>query len=242
MIALFAREVADLERFFNDCDGEIRRDVRSLQSGFELEMEARSRRARHRPRVISSGGHIVCVDNGLRCGPIYVGQGDDGHAIEARGPDPHALAAVRFESRVRAALRNAGEEIATILRLRFREVLPPSRIQFGLYGASAPRGRPIAGAIGVRLHPVRGPGNLAHLTDAARAAYGATRTRRDLPAWVDALGRKLAQPHVTQQERALGKAIAQQCELLELAALAAYKKAQVRVPPRVVRAALARAV
>src|SRR5207237_1234687 len=134
---------------------------------FEAEMEARSRRSQHA--------------GGLRCGPVYVGQGDGSVRLPDLPDESHpALVAVARERRIRAALAGAGPDVELVLRLRFREPLPQCRIPFGLDGSAARRARPIDACIGVRLTPMRGVGNVAHLTRAAVDAWEAARARVDV--------------------------------------------------------------
>jgi len=131
--------------------------------------------------------------------------------------------------------------VEDVLRLRFRELVLPARIPFGLSGQAARRGRPINGAIGIRLNPARGPGNLAHLTPAAIEAWGRARSTLSAPAWVDRLGIRLGPDGgCTAAERELGRRIVEQCELLEETAIARYRSAILRVPERVRRAARSR--
>lgn len=237
-----ARDIADLEWFYAEAEGAIKRGVRSGQSTFEAEMEARSRRAQAAelavyPPTPELGAGVLWHDAGLRCGPVYVGQGDARGFVPDLPDEEHpAMIAVARERRIRRALAGAGPDVELALRLRFREVLQPRRIPFGLAGSSGRRARPLAACLGVRLTPARGPGNLAHLTAAAAEAWTIARTCLDLSRWVDRLGGRVHhQGAVSPMERSLVKAIAKECEALELSALDAYTRARPRLPDRMRR-------
>lgn len=142
-----------------------------------------------------------------------------------------------------------------VLRLRYREPLTPARAMFDVRAAvrlrtaldSAASRNPTTReryrlmADSIRSRTERGPGNLAHLTRAAAEAFAGIRSQRAVAGWVDALGRKLAQPRVSAADRALGRSITIEAELLELHAVAAYRRAMGGYVPDSVRRAADRA-
>lgn len=204
------RTEAELLWFFNLAPDELQR-MRSLQSGFEAEMEARSLRGQHARE--------------LRCGPVFVGS-------DKRHVDPHAdfideraLHAAAKERRIRRALEDAGETSAHILRLRYREILPVCRMPFGCVGgveASFKRGRaPLKDAVARTL--LRGAGNVAHLTPTARAAHRWSRSTRKIGAWLDRLGAALCAKAPSPKDRALGAEVRREAEQLVNRAVDAYR-------------------
>lgn len=235
---MHARDVSDLEWYFNDCEGAIKRDVRSLQSGFEAEMDARSKLSRHRVFSVEDGrGRFLVRGTELACGCGAHSTGSHEGARLPEHPDDSdpILFAVARERRVSGALDRAGPLVALALRLRFREVLPECREPFGVVGGTVRRARTLA-MNGIRKPLRRGQGNLAHLTEIAAAAHDGDRTRLDLSRWVDRLGNRLREGHLPPGVRALGRAIAHECEILEHRCLGAYHAARERVPERVRRA------
>jgi hypothetical protein len=229
MLRAYPQTVSELSWYFEQAPSE----VGPLKSTWPAEVRAAAERAGAR----DDRPHLVHVPSSQ---PSSV----------APEPNWHAIAAAGRERRIRAALAGADHAArrdprwicpappSEVLRLRFRELVLPARVPFGLSGQAARRGRPINAAIGIRLNPARGPGNLAHLVPAELDAWKAARTRRGIASWTDQLGIRLGPDGgCTAAERELGKVIAQQCELLEAQAIAQYRNAIVRVPERVRRAA-----
>lgn len=220
------REVADLEWYWNDSAGEMQ----ALRSTWTESLLASSGRSGAMIGTSEDGG--VTEDVGLRCGPVYVPKG--GSPGTGREMDHAALHAATRERCIRTAIHAAGLQVELVLRLRFREPLPQCRVPFGLAGEVAPRrGRLMTEAMGVRLTPARGPGSLAHLTPTARSSS----TVADVARWANELGARLAHGKASAEDRDLQRAIARECEALELEAIQRYRAGIVRVPERVRRQA-----
>jgi len=234
MLRAYPQTVAELSWYYEQAPSE----VGPLKSTWPAEVRAAAERW---------GAHNNPPDEN-RSHPVHVPASQP--SCTAPEENWHAIAAAGRERRIRAALAGANHAArrdprwtcpappSWVLRLRFRELVLPARVPFGLSGQAARRGRPINAAIGIRLNPARGPGNLAHLVPAALDAWKAARTRRGIASWTDQLGIRLGPDGgCTAAERDLSRVIAQQCELLEAQAIAQYRTAIVRVPERVRRAA-----
>ncbi len=253
----YARERRDLIWYMGPRDGEIRRDVRSCQSAFEAQMDARAKSGRHTPLAVhrpgEDHGEVLWRDTGLRSGTVYVGAGDEGATVP-RGMDDLALQAVREEGPIHAL----DPEHRHILELRFGRPLhacdscalglPNGKraclIPFGFDGQRGVRGRPTGWAMGVPRAELRGAGTVAHLTFAARTAFGGARTRRDQEEWIQYLGGQLCRaPDADPALRALGVRIVREAEAMTAGALESYRvqrKGLGSVPAQVRRRALAR--
>lgn len=233
----------------------------------------KSRRHRMKSyRVKSADGRLRVVNmqgSDILCGCEVHPTGDagggsyelDAESIEAMGQTvayfrriERGIAEARWSEKFEAA---PATSVAHVLRLRYRERLTPERAMFD--ARAAPRLRTTIAAQGsrnaitrerVRLMAdvlrgqiERGPGSIAHLTQAAWQAFGAVRTQRTVAGWIDNLGRKLMQPRVSVEDRDLCRAITLEAEeVLEVEAVAAYRRALGgHVPEAVRRAADARA-
>jgi hypothetical protein len=229
MLRAYPQTVDELTWYYEQAPSE----VGPLKSTWPAEVRAAAERAAGR----DDRPHLVHVPSGQP-------------SCTAPEPNWHAIAAAGRERRIRAALAGADHAArrdprwtcpappSEVLRLRFRELVLPARVPFGLSGQASRRGRPINAAIGIRLNPARGPGSIAHLAPAALEAWGRSRSRLSAPVWVDRLGIRLGPDGgCTAAERELSKVITQQCELLEAQAVTQYRTAIVRVPERVRRAA-----
>lgn len=244
------REIADIFWMLNESEG----DVKRLRSTWSDETQAIIERSRPRHIRIDD----LWYDAALQLsGLIYVPKPVS--SVAHYSMDPRALAAVRKEVRVRSALVASGERVFEILRRTYREPLlacsahppphlaplidrprPGCRVTFGLDGVSGRRGRPIDGAFGVMLTPLRGPGSAAHLTLAAVAAHARERTQLDVSRWLDRLGSRVCAGQATPGEFDVAAEVRRQATALvygEQGALHAYRAAGVRVPERVRRAA-----
>ena len=174
---------------------------------------------------------------------------------QARGFDGRAVAAASKYRRIAAALAAAGPETEHLLRLRFGEVLTAARAMFSASDADRVRTTLLAAgaknkvtrerarltAISRRAQLERGPGSLAHLTEAALVAYAAARTTRTLEAWVDHLGQRLSSGTASGPDRALQAEVRRQAEKLVARAWKRYQEASGHVPELVRRRADARA-
>jgi hypothetical protein len=251
----------ELSRFFNEVDGDIARSVRSVQSQWEAEMESRSMLGRHRGFVVRFDRqgieprvqHLDGTD--LHCGcTAHGGQGSDGAAPEREWIDRGSLVAVRSKERTVVVLQDTDSAArapdarwtcsvppSEVLQLRFREVLPKCREPFGIIEGPLR----VAKALDIqRQVPVRGAGNVAHLTAAAAVAWrrslGGRGARGSVAGWTDRFGAKLKEGRVSQEDRALCSSIAHESQQLVIAALTLYRRAAVSVPAEVKRAARAR--
>jgi hypothetical protein len=230
-----------LDRYFNDVPDDLRR-IGSLQSSFEAEMEARSARGRHLPTVVhDEDGRQVASYTGLRCGPVHVRSA----AVRSCRPpeypedrDP-GLRASEFARQVERSLAQLEPRDVLVLRLRFREPLPVSRVAFGRAPPSSWRGALAAGAD--HRQRERGCGNVAHLADAAHHAYERARTELPFVRWLEHLGTRLVQVNAqgmvqarkggtSVAARADAAEIARESEALVTVALGRFLRAYPRVP------------
>jgi hypothetical protein len=219
--------VSDLTWFFNESEGAIK-GLRSTWSDVVLVKQAEP------PAHIRIGEHWY--DRSLQLsGRVYVPK--EQHHQASYEMSGRALAAARREAPILSALQFAGPDVFEALRHRFREKLlvcrqhvpdhlvpfvdrwrAGCRIPFGLEGQSGRRGSEFEGCLGVMLNPLRGCGAVAHLTQAARAAYAKDRlrlrVRLDVAGWVDRLGGRICQGEASEDEQALGRELRRQAEAL----------------------------
>lgn len=233
-------------------DEERGRQVKSGQSGLEHDLEARQKMGRHLPRLVLSGvpgdrRRILWLDNGIRCGPVFVGHGDEfpEQPSTFRTRDTPQLSR---PDAVATALRTLDAETNHRLELLARDPLPRWRVPFGRPFKAEGGERFRAPTLGIMREPSRGPGNLGHLTDAAQARWGTFAARA-----LDQLGRRLH--HVdeagndlpgrcaaTEEERAFARMVEPQACRLALACLEALQRsmgATDRLPTAVRRAGAA---
>jgi hypothetical protein len=224
----------DLAWFFNEAVAEIA----ALRSTWPQEARAKAERSGTRDPLRNY---------------VYVPSGEL-HS-QARGFDGRAVAAATRHRRIAAALTGVGHEVEHVLRLRFGEVLTAARAMFSAGDADRVRTTLLAAgaknrvtrerarltAISRRAQLERGPGSVAHLTEAALVAYAAARTTRTLEAWVDHLGQRLSSGTASAPERALQTEIRRQAEKLVARAWVRYQEQAIRVPDLVRRRAADRA-
>jgi hypothetical protein len=255
--------IAELDWLYNQSEIELKRDVRSAESSWEAQLDARAKCSRHRPFAVRDGrGTLFLRGTDLRCGCSVHRHGAEYEGGAGIGGELNR--ATWRERRIRTALVNADQAAphtdppwscpelpSVVLWARFGRPLSPDLAVFGAREAEriratlraqqaenkGTRERARLMAISLRSQQERGAGNLAPFTPAARAAHAITRTRSPVDAWVGRMGAALLLPHATPQARALGRQISAECEVLELAALVAYRRGTVRVPEAVRRRA-----
>lgn len=241
-----ARATHDLQQLFEDEEARLKRDVRSSEAMFEAQMKMRGLLGRHRPTPVrqrlddgsdpkkAEYSEILWLDGGLR-GEL-VATGDEGGGTYELDVDKmhHQMNAVGYFNRVKAGLEAAdvlapakGWDLevppSRILAKRHRDPLPRERWPFDPQGKVFANKKAPPLAEGYVLNLVRGPGNLAEFTDAARAAFGESRTRQDLGDWVSWLGKKLnASGKSKPEDRQLAEQIMDEAVILDVFALGIY--------------------
>lgn len=241
--AAHARAILNLERLFEEEAAQLKRDVRSGDSVFQTQMDARCKLGRHRPLPVrqklddGSLSRVLWFDHGMRGGLIATGLGDEGggtYELDAEKMDQQ-IGAVGYYGRIRDGLIAAdalaptkgwSAEVAPsrVLELCYGEFLPRWRWAFDPNGKAFATKKAPPLAEGYVLNRVRGPGNVAHLTTAARLAFTFSRTkRRSVKSFVDWLGGKLnIGSAVTPLERQLAHQLTDDSIILCALALGIY--------------------
>jgi hypothetical protein len=241
------RDESALLWFFNERQGDIGRDVRSAQPGWEAALEARAKMQRHRFFVAKDDrGLVFCGGTDLRCGCTVHRHGiENESAPDEPETDRSALESERqIGDRLWAADILAPTMVppwsclttpSGVLALRFHDVLPIWRIPFGLEGLAgrtgAPQGRKL-GLMAVAKTRLRGAGSVAHLTPAAISAHAAALLHGfhgGAATYVDRLGghlrpREGCKLTSTEAERMLGRQIARESLALVLFAWNCYRR------------------
>lgn len=243
-----AKAIHDLGQLFEDEEARLKRDVRSGEAMFEAQMKMRMYLGRHRPTAVrqrlddgsdpkkAEYSETLWLDGGLRGELVATGLGDEGGGTYELDVDKmhHQMNAVDYFNRVKAGIEAADQIAPTkgwtlevppskILKRRYRDLLPRALWPFDPHGKAFANEKAPPLAEGYVLNLVRGPGNLAEFTDAAKNAFDEARTRRDLAGWVSWLGRKLnASGKSKPEDRQLAEQIMDEAVILDVFALGIY--------------------
>jgi hypothetical protein len=164
------------------------RKIPALQSNTEDQLNARSKLQPHRPFLVReprwsgdrwiSDGRGLWEDDGIRNGPVFVGQGDE-FAAEARGLPTHPAPQLQSVDTVASAFNMIDKESATGILLAHlaRDFLADCLCPFGRpFGEEGDQNRPLAPSVGIAPPPRRGAGTIAHLMPTALALWGDSKT------------------------------------------------------------------
>lgn len=139
---------------------------------------------------------------------IAMGGGHSTRSTGASGPEDRRRNAVSRHARIELALRALPADMVRLIRLTCETPIQPLRQPFGDLG------------------------NCAHLTDAVLRAVRASRSTREIPAWLDRLALKYANGRAGPAGLDAIEAIRLGCEEMHEPARVAYVNALVRIPVR----------
>jgi hypothetical protein len=189
------------------------KQVKSSESGFEAQMKARMYLGRHEPLLVRApdgSGPVVWRDEGIRCGLVYVGQGDE-FPEEPRtfrvADQPHLARPDGIAAALRSADLALNHRLELIARTPMQRHLEAFGLQFKSEGGERALQR--APLLGVAQEPSRGPAPLAPLTATAQALWG-TRAEDE----VNRLGLQILRRGASAEDRAIARQIrAETCTL-----------------------------
>lgn len=257
MTVKFAREIRQLIWHSNDREGDLRGSVRSGQSQFEAEQDARFKMQRHRSFWTNDGrGRFTLPGTDLGCGCTAHRTGQKGGSKHGSPINIEAEHAVREESPIGDALNWADDLAQYVDDPPWTCRIPPSRVielcfrtplkpEFAMFDPAASRvyytlklkgstkkleqERLRLAATAAESKAERGYGNLAPYTGAAQDEFGFL-PEHEIVAETLALATRLMRLPATAHDRYLQREITAENERLQLHALGLYKRSHTRLP------------